>query len=234
MAIKKIQKKTLRQTVYEQLRESIITAELVPGQTVSLRGLAERMGVSPMPVREALFQLESEKIVVINENKFIRINELSRKDVQEIFRIRISLETMICDIACEKRPDSALPGLRQIMDEMWKIPDDRQKYAEMHHKFHFSIYELADSPILLELIDSLWARIGPYFLQIADIKGIQSFSNPHHEKFFNALADKDNELMKDMIKTGLERTCNKILSSLFDIDGLKQNSEVSSKFAAGH
>ncbi|MBW2283524.1 MAG: GntR family transcriptional regulator, partial [Deltaproteobacteria bacterium] len=65
MGFAKIQKKTLRQQVYEQLKERMITAEILPGEQITLRNLAERLGVSLMPVREALWQLESEGAVVI-------------------------------------------------------------------------------------------------------------------------------------------------------------------------
>ena len=72
MTLARIEKKTLRQTVYDQLRESIIAAELLPGEPITLRQLAEKFEVSQMPIREALWQLEAEGVVVINQNKSIR------------------------------------------------------------------------------------------------------------------------------------------------------------------
>jgi DNA-binding GntR family transcriptional regulator len=214
LPLQKIRNKTLRQTVYEQLRESIITSELPPGQTISLRNLADSMGVSPMPVREALLQLESEKIVVINSNKSIRVNELSHKDIEEIVKIRISLETMICEIACDIRPESELTELRRIVDDMWDSAADIKKYLKLNYEFHFGMYELADSPILLSLIDSLWARIGPYFLQVLDPEHVRSTDNHIHEKMLEALIKRDKKLMKETITTGWREMYGRILSFL--------------------
>ena len=72
MVLEKITTVTLRQKVYEQLRSKILGAELLPGEVISLRGLAEKFGVSILPVREAVWQLESEKILVVESNKKIQ------------------------------------------------------------------------------------------------------------------------------------------------------------------
>ena len=72
----KITSVTLRQKVYEQLRAKILGAELLPGEIINLRGLADRFGVSLLPVREAVWQLESEKILVVESNKKIPSTEL--------------------------------------------------------------------------------------------------------------------------------------------------------------
>ena len=94
MEFEKIEKKTLRQKVYEQLKEKMTTAEILPGEQISLRELAKSLGVSLMPVREALWQLESEKVVVIESNRRMWVNSLSPQEVDEISKIRAMLETM--------------------------------------------------------------------------------------------------------------------------------------------
>ena len=72
MVIEKITTVTLRQKVYEQLRANILGADILPGEIISLRGLAEKFGVSILPVREAVWQLESENILVVESNKRIQ------------------------------------------------------------------------------------------------------------------------------------------------------------------
>ena len=112
MVIERISVKTLRQEVYDQLRDKIISAEILPGEAVSLRGLAEKFGVSLMPVREALWQLESERIIVIESNKRIRVNSLTAKEMEEALRLRLLLESTAAERACDLRPEEAVPQVR--------------------------------------------------------------------------------------------------------------------------
>ena len=99
MGIEKISVKTMRQEVYDQLRDKIISAEILPGESISLRELAAKFGVSLMPVREALWQLESERIIVIESNKRIHVNTLTAKEMDEALRLRVLLESMAAERA---------------------------------------------------------------------------------------------------------------------------------------
>ena len=94
MHIEKITTKTLRQQIYDQLRKKIIAAEILPGQVVTIQGLAKQFEVSVMPVREALWQLESEGVVVIESNKSIHVNALRRNEMEEILDLRLILEAI--------------------------------------------------------------------------------------------------------------------------------------------
>ena len=118
MVIEKIAVKTLRQEVYDQLRDKIISADILPGETISLRELAQKFGVSLMPVREALWQLESERIIVIESNKRIRVNTLTAKEMEEALRLRLMLESTAAERACDLRPESALPKVRKQLEAL--------------------------------------------------------------------------------------------------------------------
>src|SRR5512137_528082 len=150
MVIEKISVKTLRQEVYDQLRDKIISAEILPGEAVSLRGLAEKFGVSLMPVREALWQLESERIIVIESNKRIRVNTLTAKEMEEALRLRLLLESTAAERSCDLRPDDAVPRVKALLESMETSLDRPKIYMRRNTQFHFSIYSYADSPLLLE------------------------------------------------------------------------------------
>src|SRR5512147_70249 len=123
MTFEKIAVKTIRQEVYEQLRDKIISAEILPGESISLRDLASKFGVSLMPVREALWQLESEKIIVIESNKRIRVNTLTAKEMEEALRLRLLLESTAAERACVLRPESALPKMRKQLEALQGAAD---------------------------------------------------------------------------------------------------------------
>jgi DNA-binding GntR family transcriptional regulator len=211
LPLKKVTSKTLRQIVYERIRKNIIAAELLPGELISLRPLAASLGVSQMPVREALLQLEREKVVVIESNKSIRVNKLNSKELDEILWIRLSLETMAAEKACELRPDSCLPKLETLIAEMWDCTDRPKEYFKKNVKLHFSIYHLAKSPNLLQIIDGLWARVGPYLnIQMIGLAHIRKVAMICHERMFQALAERDKAKMRGALAEDLGRTADRI------------------------
>lgn len=204
MILEKIENKTLRQKVYELLKDKMITAEILPGEQISLRTLAKQLGVSLMPVREALFQLESERVVVIESNKSIHVNNLTPEEMDEVLHLRITLETMAAVKACTLRPQSILPTLEKHLSLMRETMDSPTDYLRHNQRFHFTIYSLAKSPILMDIIAGLWARIGPYiYLHGREPKDI-ALAMTYHEDIYNALVNEDKKKMTIGIRKDLE------------------------------
>ncbi len=204
MKLEKIKSKTLRQRVYDQLREKIISAEILPGEHISLRDLAEKFGVSLMPVREALWQLESENVIVIESNKGMRVNNLSPSQMEEVLRIRLVLESMAVERACDLRPQSALPKLERLISEMYRHLESPKKYLGKNRQFHFTLYSLAESPMLLEIIDRLWAHIGPYlYIQAHDPEDL-SVAMKYHQAIFDALVQRDKKKVVEALRGDME------------------------------
>lgn len=207
MTLARIEKKTLRRVVYEKLKESIIGTELLPGEVISLRGLATKLGVSLTPIREALWQLDAEGIVVIESNQSIRVNELTPEELEEVTRLRILFETEAAERACDLRPESCLPALKVLVEDMWQSLENHRLYLKQNRQFHFGIYEMADSPLLLRMIDSLWARIGPYFnIRVIDPEHLRKVNTPCHQVMYEALAARDKRKMAQALKTELGST----------------------------
>jgi DNA-binding GntR family transcriptional regulator len=185
-----IDKGTLRTKVYAYLRERIIAGELLPGEPVTLRGLSAELGVSVAPVREALVQLESEKVVLRRDNRDYRVNSLSRDLLDELFKIRRMLEPYLCERACRVRPDSAVAEAARIVKAMRGSRGDPKGFISLNHDFHFFVYSLADQPIMLSIVSQLWARLGPYFtinLGKQDLKQTLDI----HAAMVSAFAEKD-------------------------------------------
>jgi len=214
MAIERIQPKTLRQIVYEELRHKIILAELLPGESITLRDLAQKFGVSLMPVREALWQLESEKIIVIESNKRIRVNALSPKEMEEALRLRLLLESTAAERACDVMPEGQLPRLKRILHSMAASVDRPRIYMRRNTEFHFAIYEQADSPLLVEVIERLWARVDPYVYSLAVAVEHQSEAMKHHRDMLKALASRNKAEMAEALRKDLESTARRILAAL--------------------
>ncbi len=214
MSIEKISVKTMRQEVYEQLRDKIISAEILPGESISLRDLAAKFGVSLMPVREALWQLESEKIIVIESNKRINVNTLTAKEMEEALRLRVLLESMAAERACDLRPESEIPRLKQLLEGMQASVERPKIYMRKNTQFHFSIYSHSDSPLLLEIIERLWARVGPYVYTYGVSTQNLSFAMKCHWEIFEAFRERDKLRIKEALRQDLETTARIIIPSL--------------------
>ena len=185
MGIEKITTVTLRQKVYDQLRTMILGAELLPGQVISLRGLAEQFGVSLLPVREAVWQLESENILVVESNKRIQVNHLTQSQFQEVLNLRLLLESEAVKKACQIRPRRAVVKVEKILNSMKKtVGVNHKAYIKKNDEFHQSIYASANSPLLMELIQRLLARVNPYiYMHAIENRDLTSAISCHQEMF---------------------------------------------------
>lgn len=217
MAIEKIKTETLRQKVYSQLRTKILGAELLPGQKISLRGLAEQFGVSLLPVREAVWQLESESILVVESNKRIQVNHLTKSQFEEILNVRLLLESEAVVKACQLRPQKAVGKVEKILNSMRKtVGVDHRNYIKKNDEFHKAIYSHANSPLLLELIQRLLARVNPYiYLHAIEDRDLSSAIGCHVE-MFEGFSSGDGERTKVALHKDLTDAASVILTHLKD------------------
>jgi DNA-binding GntR family transcriptional regulator len=213
MKLTKIPTTTIREHVYVQLRGKIISAEILPGQVLTLHGLADQLGVSLMPIREALWQLESEQVIVVESNKRIYVNTMTAREMEEILRIRLVLESMAAEAACVLRPDSSLPKIKSFLDTMEAAAEDPRKHMIANSQFHLGIYAHAESPILLRVIEWIWARIGPYLVISSKEEGNRNALR-WHRGMFEAFAEKDKKRMRECLHGDLEGAARIIIPSL--------------------
>lgn len=211
MPIERIENKTLRQKVYEKFCESIINGEMLPGQTFSLRELAEKMGVSIMPVREALWQLESEKVIIIENNKKMFINTLNRNELNDLFEVRLFLETELMERACDKQDNISISYLDEICKEMERTFNDTRTFLKLNKEFHFSIYKAADSPVYLGIVKNLWLRQAPYFIKQNENSNYD-IKVKQHLKILQALKQGKKKELREALRKDMESALQAILS----------------------
>jgi len=213
MNLQKITRKTLRQTVYEELKHKIIFGEILPGQLLTLNSLAKELGVSFMPVREALWQLESEKIVMIESNKGIRVNSLTAAEMEEALELRLMLEARAAERACDRLTESNLSEIKRVLDRMEASVGETEMYLLLNWEFHLTIYSSADSPMLLQLINSIWARINPYRHTLVAKFGDHSISMKCHQGMYTALIQRDKKKLNESIHQDLEMATKLIMAN---------------------
>lgn len=153
--------KPLRDVVFENLRAAILEGKLKSGQRLMEVQLAEQLGVSRTPVREAIRKLELEGLVVMLPRKGAYVANISVKDLMDVLEIRASLEGLGASLAAERRSDEDIKKLELIAAEFAEAV--KSKNIEMLLKkdveFHECIFEAANNKKLEKMINSLWEQV---------------------------------------------------------------------------
>lgn len=149
--------------IYRQIKRKLMRGELAPGEPLVLKPLVQEFGVSQTPVREALLQLVSEGVLESERSRPIHVPVLSHKDLQELRAIRLNLELMATAAAVPRIAPATVDKMEATHREMAqaKADADRSGTLQKNFDFHFLLYEAAGMPILLGLLETLWARTGP-------------------------------------------------------------------------
>ena len=190
-----IDNSTLRKKVYDNISNRILEAQLLPGERMNLRNLSAELGVSISPIRDALWKLESEGSIVIEANKKIYISELKITEVDEIFSIRLLLESKIIKEAYENRSPKTIEIAKKRLDLMIENSNNPKEYLIANSKFHFYLYSLSNSPLSLHFIKELWGKIAPYYsLHITTNYDCQTDLS-HHKAILKAFTENDKKLL---------------------------------------
>jgi DNA-binding GntR family transcriptional regulator len=190
--------------VYEQLREALVTGRFVPGRAVTLRGVAEDLGVSPMPVREALRQLVAERALVMHDNRRIGVPEMSRERLEELCRARMLVEPELAVRSLPSCDRTLLQALRRLDREVDLALEQgkAERYMRFNYEFHFSLYRAAPSQVLLPIAESLWLQVGPFLRMIVGRIGTASFVD-RHRAALSAIEAKDAAALGEAIEADI-------------------------------
>jgi DNA-binding GntR family transcriptional regulator len=160
-----LDRQTLGERVYAKLSDLLISGRLAPGEKLSLRAAADVLGVSIMPVREAVSRLVADKALEVAPNRSVRVPLLSAAQFRDLTRVRIAIEGHAAAQAALYRDDADLASIARAEEAMRAeraalIPD-LPRAVELNKTFHFAVYEAAHSPITVEIIRALWLKAGP-------------------------------------------------------------------------
>jgi DNA-binding GntR family transcriptional regulator len=197
----------IQDKVLAGLQYGLMSGLFVPGQVVSLRKLAASFGTSPMPVRESLSRLVAANALEELPNRSVRVPRLGTESLEELFELRVRVEGMAARIAAEKITDEGLGKLHKINIAVKKAHDTgaMSEVLKANQRFHFALYRLTSSSILLPIIEGLWLRSGPTMYFSLSTPGLWDSSS--HIDILVALEHRDPSgaeaaMGRDIMKTG--------------------------------
>lgn len=179
----KVVKLPEHQGVYQQIRNLILFGTLVPGQAVTIQGLADLIGAGMTPVREAIRRLTAEGALEAGGNRRVRVPEITRETLEELAFARLAIEPQLAELGAARMTDQCLADLRShdaAVDEAIRA-GNIQRYLEFNYRFHFRLYDQADAQILRKIAASLWLQMGPSLRIVCGRFGTVNLPDKHSE-----------------------------------------------------
>ena len=188
----------LRDVVFNTLRQAIITGEFVPGERLMEIALANRLGVSRTPVREAIRKLELEGLVVMIPRK--------GAEVARITEVRSSLEELAAGLATERLDDGSREKIQEALDNFREAiqTDDNPKIADCDVEFHDAVFEATQNKRLIQIINNLREQIYRYRLDYVKDTAYHAVLLKEHEELVEAMFAGNKERAKEIMKRHID------------------------------
>ncbi|CAN5341475.1 GntR family transcriptional regulator [soil metagenome] len=190
---------TAQAAVLTELRQRIIRGEVLPGQAIRQELLASELGVSRLPVREALVVLQSERLVEYTQHKGYVVAVLDEDDLVQTYQLREVLENVAIDQAVEKLGDDAIRSMEEILAEMESDPGTKAERIQRNRRFHFALFNASRNMRLISLLSQLWDTCDRYralyYPETSALDRVQS----GHQDIIKAAADRDSARLKELL-----------------------------------
>lgn len=208
--------KPLREIVFETLREAIINGVLEPGERLMEIQLAEEMGVSRTPVREAIRKLELEGFVVMIPRKGAYVSGISMKDIADVFELRAALEGLAAGLAAERITEEELDQLERMLVKIGDCVqnNDLEQLIELDTEFHATLFKASRNERLVQITSNLREQVQRFRTTTLSTPGRLKFTLQEHKKIVEAVSERNVELAKALASEHIENAENSMLEVL--------------------
>jgi DNA-binding GntR family transcriptional regulator len=155
--------KTVGQMVYAVVREAIISGAFAPGEWLRQESLAVAIGVSRIPVRTALLQLEQEGLINFRPHRGAQVRTLSAAQIDEVYRLRILLQVYALRASMAKMTPGRIENLRHLAAQLDKEPEGGE-FVDTRVQFYRELHDAKNNPLLVAMIEDLSGQVGRYLL----------------------------------------------------------------------
>ena len=195
---------TAQEWVYRALRYAVMSGQVQPGRALTIRGIADMLNVSAMPVREALRRLTSEGALELKSNRRIMVPDLSPASLAELLELRILLEVHAAERALPYVNDECLQKLRDLnesQNKAFEIPD-REGIIIGNQAFHRTLYLAHPNAVSMPMIERIWLQLGPlHRLALANLE--QHYMTDRHVEIMRAIETRNPFGLKAAIEADI-------------------------------
>ena len=191
----------LRDVVFNTLRQAILRGELKPGERLMEIQLANRLGVSRTPIREAIRKLELEGLVLMIPRKGAEVAEITEKNMLDVLEVRRALEELAVKLACERITEEEIQELKDAADAFQKILSEKDitKIAEADEAFHDVIFKSTGNDRLIQLLNSLREQMYRYRLEYLKREEYHPQLLEEHQQIIDRITRKDQSEAAELI-----------------------------------
>lgn len=196
----------LRDVVFHTLREAILKGEIKPGERLMELQLASKLGVSRTPIREAIRMLELEGLAVTTPRKGAEVAKMTEKDMEDVLQIRKALDELAVGLACDNIVESQLEKLFVALknfEESTRSGDVKQ-IAQADVEFHDVIYQAADNPKLMNMLNNLREQIYRYRVEYLKNKSSYPRLIEEHKEIYEGLKRGDKQAVVEIVSHHVE------------------------------
>lgn len=211
---------SLPEFVYSELRKAILNGVFAPGQMLRQEEVATKMGVSRSPLREALPRLEAEGIVVLHPRRGYAVAELRPDQINEVFELRVLLESQIAQVAVKKRTEADIARVYGIANQMRQIGEsakDEQALAlwfDLNLSFHDALLTPAQMPHYMRSLATARGVIEAYIRTEVRLTGDLREAQEEHGQLAQAFVNGDSETFLGLIRTHSMHTRDRLIAGL--------------------
>jgi len=216
MSIEHLKGGTKSDKVYEFLKEQVLSGVYKPEERIIIRDIARQLGVSDIPVREAIKKLAADGLLELKSHSGARVAPINIENLEEIFLIRIELETLSTRLAVRAATDEEIESLDRLVKQMDVSigSHDLTDYSTSNREFHQQLYRASHAPVLIDMIESLFMRSeNSKMVFHYDPERLRQ-SNDEHRAIVEAIRARDEEKAAQIIRGQKETGFKVVLNAL--------------------
>lgn len=206
----------LRDVVFNTLRQSILTGELKPGERLMEIHLADKLGVSRTPIREAIRKLELEGLVTMIPRRGAEVAQITEKNLKDVLEVRRALDALTVELACERITDEELTQLEEAKESFAKMTKtkDANKIAQADVVFHDIILLASRNDRLMQMVSNLSQQTYRYRLEYVKDDAHYEQLIEEHNAIFEAISSRDSKGGAEAIKIHIDNQEKSIIRSI--------------------
>ena len=196
----------LRDVVFNTLRQAILKGELAPGERLMEIQLAERLGVSRTPIREAIRKLELEGLVLMVPRKGAEVAKISEKSLRDVLEVRRSLEELAIELACQRMTQESVEELEKKQEEFKQAVEDgnAMEIAETDEAYHDVIYKGTCNDRLVQMINNLREQMYRYRLEYIKDEDKRQILLLEHDNILRAVKQRKVQEAKEAMREHID------------------------------
>lgn len=206
----------LRDVVFNTLRQAILTGELKPGERLMEIHLANKLGVSRTPIREAIRKLELEGLVTMIPRRGAEVAQITEKSLQDVLEVRRSLDALCAELACARISDEEVEALDAACKEFEEatLKGDIREIAAADVALHDIIIKATGNKRLVQLVNNLAEQMYRYRFEYIKDKSVYARLIEEHRIMYNAIRDKDKKTAAKVAVTHIDNQMEAIARQL--------------------